>query len=74
MLTFPSRLKFKMSKNVRRQRGVIHIYNFIFITTFCVHVTVSKNSLQTFNGIKPVFAADRLLSFTCLNLFARLGG
>ena len=28
MLTFPSRLKFKMSKNVKRRLGVIHIYNF----------------------------------------------
>ena len=46
---------------------------FTFIT-FSVHVAVSKNGLPRSNGIKPVFTANSLLSFTLLDLFARLGG
>ena len=46
---------------------------FTFIT-FSVHVAVSKNGLPRSNGIKPVFTANSLLSFTLLDLFARMAG
>ena len=49
---------------------VKHI-NFTFIT-FSVHVAVSKNGLPRSNGIKPVYTANSLLSFTLLDLFTRL--
>lgn len=44
------------------------------LVTFCVHVTISKHSLLRYNGVKPVFAADRLSFFTQFNFFACFGG
>ena len=40
--------------------------------TFCLHITVSEYSLARYNDIKPVFAANRLSSFTHLDFSTRL--
>ena len=79
MLTFPSRLKFKMSKNVKRRLGVIHIYNFnLFLLLPSVPMSqwarIVFKSLMESNQYLPLTACSPSLALISLQVSAGNSG